>query len=246
MSDAVYDVHADFYVEFIDRVRPQSTFALTLAALEQEIGDVAGLDLCDLACGEGWLSRRFAERGARVRGYDSSPALIDVARARGGEGGPAFAVDDAQSLASVPDAGFDLLVCHMAVMDIPDIEGLFATAHRVLRPGGRAFFTMLHPCFETPFTAPDSIVERGADGDFVACRVMRYSSEGFWMSGGDGVRGHMGAWHRTLSTCFNALADQGFVVTRLLEPTLPPDDYGRFEDQWMAHIPRLLTFCCRR
>ena len=45
-----------------------------------------------------------------------------------------------------------------------------------------------------------------------------HATEGYWQSGGTGVRGHMGAYHRMLSTLVNDLIAAGFVLQRMVEP----------------------------
>ncbi len=42
-----------------------------------------GEEILDLGCGDGQLSRRLAAGGAKVRGVDASPAMVESARARG-------------------------------------------------------------------------------------------------------------------------------------------------------------------
>ena len=72
-----YDDIADFYAaETGDDVSDPAT-AATLALL----GDVTGMRLLDLACGQGRVSRELARRGARVVGIDLSSALLEEARA---------------------------------------------------------------------------------------------------------------------------------------------------------------------
>jgi SAM-dependent methyltransferase len=47
------------------------------------VGDVRGKSVLDLACGEGFFSRRLRQLGAkRVVGVDISPAMIDLARSQ--------------------------------------------------------------------------------------------------------------------------------------------------------------------
>ena len=43
-------------------------------------GNVEGLALLDVGCGSGYFSRQMARRGARVRGVDSSPRMVALAR----------------------------------------------------------------------------------------------------------------------------------------------------------------------
>ncbi|MEM7221132.1 MAG: class I SAM-dependent methyltransferase [Pseudomonadota bacterium] len=239
----VYDEHADFYVGFIDGVRDTPAFQVSIDAIFEELGNVRDLNVCDLACGEGFLSRLLAQRGARVHGYDASRELVETARQRSGDA-IQFEVGDAQHLPGVEDDRFDIVICHMAIMDIPDIDALFRTVRRVLRSGGRFFLTVLHPCFETPFDdSTGGLVEQDENQNFVACRVMRYTDEGLWHSGGTGVRGHMGAFHRMLSTYINSLTAAGHQITKLLEPMLPTNHYEDLNDQWAMKIPRRLTIC---
>jgi hypothetical protein len=54
----------------------------------------------------------------------------------------------------------------------------------------------------------------------IAYTICQYAKEGFWQSGGTGVRGHMGAYHRTLSTLINDLLAVGFLLDRLDEPVV--------------------------
>src|SRR5215813_2812065 len=53
-----------------------------LLRLLELLGDVAGERVLDAACGDGYLSRVLAERGALVTGIDLGPRLIELARQR--------------------------------------------------------------------------------------------------------------------------------------------------------------------
>jgi hypothetical protein len=100
-------------------------------------------------------------------------------------------------------------------------------------------FSLLHPCFETPFHIPDQPpLLLDADDNPIAYIVRRYADEGFWQSGGTGVRGRMGAYHRTLSTLLNDLLKAGFFLERLDEPVV--EDGGLFS--W---VPQTLFVTAR-
>ena len=109
-------------------------------------------------------------------------------------------MDDAQSLKRLSDNRFDAVVINMALMDIPNHKSTFESCYRILKAKGMFVFSILHPCFESPFSSDDPPLELTSSGDFVACRVNRYLEEGHWQSGGTGVRGRVGAYHRTIST----------------------------------------------
>ena len=242
----VYDDHHDFYVDFVDRLSANQGFKASIDALLSELGSVEGKQVCDLACGEGHLSRLLYNRGANVVGYDLSEKLIQSAIAHS-VSEIRFEVNNAEHLAGVPDAAFDVVISHLAIMDIPDLDSFTRTVSRVLRSNGRFLLTLLHPCFEAPFDATTgSPVETDNNGHFRALRVMRYNEEGFWQSDGDGVRGRVGAYHRTLSTYINALITQGPSITRVLEPFAEAEDNAGLDGQWSQRIPRFMTICCQK
>jgi SAM-dependent methyltransferase len=164
------------------------------------------------------VSRFLAQAGAEVVGVDISAGLIETARGRNALENVSFRVDDAHRLGTLADDSFDIVVSQMAMMDIPDHRAMFGAVRRVLRRGGVFVFSLLHPCFEGPYRPGENSYIEDADGNFTAVVVRRYGSEGFWQSGGDGVRGHMGAYHRMVSTYVNDLITAGFRLERLEEP----------------------------
>jgi hypothetical protein len=86
-------------------------------------------------------------------------------------------------------------------------------------------------------TRPDGTMIRGT-GDYFA--------EGFWQpAGAPGVRGRVGAHHRTLSTYLNTLADVGLSVERVVEPLATPALIERMPGyRWLP--PALLSRCRKR
>lgn len=227
MSQSVYDDNVQFYLDFVDKGLAEDAGHLhvLMSTFTRLLGDrLLGSRVCDLACGEGYLGRYLARSGAReIVGIDVSAALIDAATRRSDSANLVYRVDDAQELRSVPDSSVDVAVSQLALMDIADHQRMFRAVRRVLTNSGVFVFSLLHPCFDgSPFHLPDEpkymLDESGVP---IACAVRRYASEGLWQSGGTGVRGHMGAYHRMLSTYINDLLASGFHLERLEEPVLP-------------------------
>ena len=48
------------------------------------------------------------------------------------------------------DASHDAATCLMAVHDVADVAAMFSNINRALKPGGRALFVFMHPCFRIP------------------------------------------------------------------------------------------------
>ena len=108
-----------------------------------------GEAVLDVACGQGVLCRKLAQRGAKVTGIDASPALIDAARARG----PAeidYRVGDARELSFLAAESFDSAACVLAIQNIHPIRPVFESAARALKGGGRFVLVMMHPAFRGP------------------------------------------------------------------------------------------------
>lgn len=248
MAATVYDQHAQFYVDFVDRglASDGGYVALLKGTLLQLLGGrLGGARVCDLCCGEGYVGRHLLAAGAgEVVGIDLSAELIAVAKSRAPPGPISYRVDDARTLASVEDTAFDVVASQMAMMDVEDHRALFAAVRRVLVPGGAFVFTLLHPCFEgRPFHVRDAppylFDDQGLPEAFV---IRRYATEGHWTSGGDGVRGHMGAYHRTLSTYVNDLLAAGFLLERLEEPLA---GFNAARSGVMSEVPTVLAVAAR-
>jgi ubiquinone/menaquinone biosynthesis C-methylase UbiE len=182
-------------------------------------GEVAGLRVLDIACGQGLATRALARAGARVTGIDSSASMLEHAREheRDEPLGIEYVADDARMLSSQPDAAADGVTCQLGLMDIPDLEPALRAVHRALRPGAWFVFVIGHPCF----LAPDAETMNGADGT-PGRFVSRYFEERFWRSTNpQGVR-RAGNHHRTLSTYLNGLVNNGFTIEKVAEPRPQP------------------------
>jgi SAM-dependent methyltransferase len=210
-------------------------------AVQDLIGEVAGQRVCDLACGEGRVTRHLAGRGGRVTGIDFSARLLAMAARREDAEplGVSYIRDDAQRLGAVRDSVFDGVVCNMALMDIPELSPTVGAVARVLRPGGWFVFSVLHPCYQT---RPSGVVSE-PDGSS-RWAVGEYFTEGFWRSDErPGPPGRVGAYHRTLATYVNTLTEEGLVVERLAEPRVAP---GRRARAIWQELPAVLVVRCRK
>lgn len=117
------------------------------AALEPYLAKTS--DILDLGCGEGRLTRWVAEKKASldqdfsVHGADFSPEMILQAKRLNGELPATYSVGDAMAL-DFADDSFDLVISCTAPNNFPNLEVALGEIHRVLRPGGFFFATIIN------------------------------------------------------------------------------------------------------
>ena len=96
-------------------------------------GDVRGIRICDIGCGEGRFCRKLAERGGIVTGVDPTRPFIEAARKRHPKG--EYFLAAAESLA-IESETFDLVTSYVSLIDIVDFRAGIREMTRILKPGG--------------------------------------------------------------------------------------------------------------
>ena len=218
-----WDRLADGWAEWVQsnqgRVHVLDPAHLSLA------GDVTGLHVLDAGCGEGRFARMLAERGARVTGVDLSPRMIEIASTHEAEHrlGIEYHIADMADLHAFQSGSFDLAVAYVSLVDVPSYQRAIAEIARVLRPGGRFQFSIVHPCFAPPGSAweprePGTIPVR--DHDKLYKKVDNYFPAAeitfrMWPT----APAETVNYHRPLSDYASALRKTSFLIRDIVEPT---------------------------
>lgn len=106
-----------------------------LAVYEWVARRCRGLDVVDMACGEGYGTDVLARTAARVTGVDANPDAYEHARARYGRPGVSFARELVDSYAEPCDA----VVFLQTIEHVEDDEGVLRHFKAMLRPGGAGY-----------------------------------------------------------------------------------------------------------
>lgn len=123
-------------------MRPAMFEPLALLVLD-DLALRPGERLLDVATGPGSLAWPAAARlgpTGRVTGCDISPAMLELARAKGSvpDGAPITWVETpACPLEGVADESHDVATCQQGLQFFPDRLGALREMHRALAPGGR-------------------------------------------------------------------------------------------------------------
>jgi 2-polyprenyl-3-methyl-5-hydroxy-6-metoxy-1,4-benzoquinol methylase len=202
---------------------------LTWPPTERMLNLKPGERVLDIACGNGLTSRRMAAMGAEVVGVDFSREMIARARRRTAEntGGLTFEVVDATNevaLLALGEGQFDAALCAMALFDMAEIDPLMRSLPRLLRPGGRFVFSVLHPCFNNSHVVQMAEME-DREGEIVTVYSVKVS--GYMtptVARGAAIAGQPKPqlyFHRPLQVLLGAGFKAGFVLDALEERSFP-------------------------
>jgi SAM-dependent methyltransferase len=199
------------------------------------LGDVTGKRVLDAGCGQGYLSRLLAERGAHVVGVDAAQRLVEYAKRLKAERQQGIEYHR-RDLSRLGDVGvpFDSVVANMVLLDIADWRAAMANCVGALRGGGRFIFSLHHPCW--PATATASWSSRGA------VEISEYLNE-------YEVRGGVGGsvnYHRPLSGYLDEAIDLGCRIIRIVEPALAPGAVEEPEHEILVHVPNFIVIAADR
>ena len=197
------------------------------------LGDVTGKRVLDAACGPGLYAGELIGRGAQVVGFDQSPRMVKICRARVGQGD--FRVHDlGDPIDWLPDGSVDLALCALAIEYVDDRVSALSELRRVLRPDGALVLSRMHPTGDW--------LRHG--GSYFDVRTI----EETWSKGWT-VRYWLAPLERTCEEIYAA----GFVIERLLEPrpvaaaaVIRPAEYERLTREPSGFIAFRLRPASRR
>lgn len=110
------------------------------AAMVEALPDLAGRRALDAGCGTGRYLQVMADRGAIATGVDLSAPMLARARRVSGR-----LVRGSLHALPLQSGAIDVAVCGLALGDVDDLARAIGELARVLRPGGRLIYSVVHP-----------------------------------------------------------------------------------------------------
>lgn len=201
--------HYDTFAESYARENETGLFNAHYArpAIIDLAGDVTGRHILDAGCGAGPLAAALRDRGARVTGFDASPAMVALAERRLGTDANVLVADLAEPL-PFATGEFDDVVASLVLHYLEDWSGPLAELRRVLRPGGRLILSVNHPVIR-PVVYPEE--------DYFA--ISAYTEDYTF----DGQTAYLTFWHRPLHAMTDAFTRAGFSISVISEPPFSPE-----------------------
>ncbi len=213
------DIYNDFAPQYADLVTGWEEAGIEREPMMQTfleiLGDVSGITTLDAGCGEGYLSRILARRGANVTGIDIADRLVEIARGKDPEGKITYQVANLSEPIPEFACHFDLIVSRFVLNDVYNYKGFLATLGSVAKPGGRLVISMNNPY---------SFVVRGHITDYFDSGKA-YPYRGM---AEEGAKVHF--YQRTLEEYLDACFAAGFQLHRLVDIPTPEGTFKRRND----------------
>lgn len=202
------------------------------------LGDVNKKAVLDLGCGEGGYARELARKGANVVAVDCSNNAVEYAIAKAVEEELQIKhyVRNSNDLYGINDNTFDIVLCAMMLMDVEDLNGTLQEIHRVLKPQGKVFISILHPCFKPPIEH-----QWFKEDDGIQVRVKNYFSPSEWEGQISNIENKVIYRHKTISEYVKAFVQNCFIIKDMNEPIPTPEQQKKSSRiEWLAKIPMYL------
>lgn len=179
------------------------------------IGDVEGKRVLDAGCGPGIYLAELIDRGAEVLGCDSSPQMVELARARVGDQADLRVHSLEEPFGWVEDHSIDLVLSALVYHYLNDRLGFLKEVHRMLRPDGVLVISTHHPTGDWQrlggsYFAVEAVTERWSKG---------------W---------EITAWRMPLTQLTAEFAEAGLLIERLVEPAPQPAMAESHPDSYRA------------
>jgi SAM-dependent methyltransferase len=206
------------------------------------LGDVAGRQVLEIGCGAAQCSRWLSTQGAQVVGVDLSVRQLQHSIRIDQETGLHVPVV-AGSVTALPfaDARFDLACSAFGALPfVVDIATALTECRRILRPGGRFVFSVVHPVRRM---FPDDPTEHGmtiARSYFDRFAYVEYDTNG---------QLSYAEPHHTLGDWVSAITRADLELVGLVEPEWPPSlmsVWGGWGPVRGAMLPGTAVFAVRR
>jgi toxoflavin synthase len=211
-------------------------------------GEVSGVSVLDLACGDGHYTRIFKKMGAsRVVGVDISNKMIELATAadKGKPLGIEYLVGDARSVHF--RASFDVVLAAYLLNYARSEQELLAMAkaiHRNLKPGGR---------FVTVNNNPNQQLrsfENTRKYGFVksAAGALQHGAAIHYTFVQDGEELVLENYFLDAATHVSAFQNAGFSDVHWYAPQLAPSESGARAEYWADFLydPPIALLACRK
>lgn len=173
----------------------------------QLLGEIAGLHVLDLGCGDAGFGVELLQQGcASYIGIEGSRNMVEAASSSLADNKDATVQLMRMEDYAYPRDTYEVVLSRLALHYLQDIGSIFRSVHQTLKPGGRFIFSVEHPVITSTLQPSGTRTNWVVDNYFIqGCREQQ------WLGG------TVHKYHRTVEDYFRAMQEAGFIVEHLRE-----------------------------
>ncbi len=180
------------------------------------IGNPEGLTIYDIACGNGYIARKLKKEGAKeIYATDISESLVRLATEKYDESGIKYSVQQGEDFSGIPENHFDLVIIHMAIWYIADVDAFLKNVRKVLKPGGRFIFSIDHPMKWSLYRAIGAVLQDETNKEeekYLEARKVRTFNN--WLQ----IQEDLTVYFRPMSYYMNLCGANNLLIKTVKEP----------------------------
>lgn len=182
------------------------------------IGNPKGKTVYDLGCGNGYIARNLARKGASVFASDFSKELVKIAKEKSKNLDISYSVRDGVDFKGFKNDQFDVVIMSMVINYIEDIDKLFKGISKVLKKGGIFVFTTNH--FLRPIHPYSEWIKGEINGEEkLFIKVTNYLKDiKFKVKSSWDNKTEMSLINRPLNKYVNTMSKYGLYINKVYEP----------------------------
>ncbi len=143
----IYDIMAGPYHNIRTEKNPQGWFyneMLEMPSTLSLLGNVRGKKILDFGCGTGIYAKILAKKGAKVKGFDISEKMLEIARKEN----PKLDLRRGSGYKIPFNEKFDIVLAALVIDYFDNWNKVFKQVSRVLKEGGHFIFSCGNPVSE--------------------------------------------------------------------------------------------------
>ena len=203
--------------------------------------------IIDIGCGNGHLSRFFANKGGIVTGIDKSKKMVEACNKYTS---PIKFLPFDITKNEFVENDFDLAIFNNSLQDIKNYKLGIKNAYKLLKPNGKLLIAVKHPCFHPANesmgwnvkTEDGQVFRTGQGLTDLSNKKIAYTADYFAIDDYLNSNEHIRVWYgkktvshsRTIEDYVNTIIDCGFAIKKISEPK--PIIEGEKENPYLFNL----------
>ena len=201
-----YDVSAEAYHNWRTKYNPQGWFYNELLEMPSTIlllGNVNKKKILDFGCGTGIYAKLLTKKGAKVKGFDISNEMLDIAKKEN----PKLDLRLGSGYKIPFKEKFDIVLASLVVHYLKDWDKMFKEVRKVLKKGGFFIFSTGNPVAEARKKIKVGKKKISVLGNY----FKEGKIHGPWRDN-KGNKMRMSSYHKTYETIIKTIIKNGFEI----------------------------------